>query len=230
MRFRLRSDLHVSRQVYQHKPVYVVHDPVAFRSHRLSLNQYRVLARLDAEQTAGENYQRLNSGEAGLPFTEETFCQLLMSLARPGLIVIPGTSGSVLFEHHQRSRALQQRSRLLGFLFLQIPLVNPDRFLSRTMPLVSWLFTRTFLMLWLAGMVTAGIILSGRLNELIQPVNGLLAARNLPFLWAAFVVLKIWHELGHGYACRRFGGSVPEMGTILIAGTPAAYVDATNGA
>jgi putative peptide zinc metalloprotease protein len=41
-------------------------------------------------------------------------------------------------------------------------------------------------------------------------------------------VLKVWHELGHAYACRIYGGAVPEMGMILIAGTPAAYVDATS--
>lgn len=56
-------------------------------------------------------------------------------------------------------------------------------------------------------------------------MNRLLATENLPFLWLSFVLLKVWHELGHGYACRIHGGAVPEMGLLLIAGTPAAYMD-----
>ncbi len=39
--------------------------------------------------------------------------------------------------------------------------------------------------------------------------------------------LKVWHELGHGYACKLFGGRVPEMGCKLIVGMPLAYVDAS---
>ena len=57
--------------------------------------------------------------------------------------------------------------------------------------------------------------------------SGMLAPSNLPILWCVFIALKVWHELGHGYACKRFGGTVPEMGTILIVGNPLAYVDAT---
>lgn len=228
IRFQLRSDLQVSRQVYQHRPVYVIHDPVSFRTHRLSVEQYRILALLSADQTVGENFERLVARGEFSGDQEEAFCQLVSSLARLGLIVLPGTSGGRLYDSYRQHTALKRRSRLLSVLFLQIPLVNPDAFLSRTVHRFSWLFTRSFLLFWMLGLLAAGVVICSRFHELIQPLNGLLAGSNLPFLWCAFVVLKIWHELGHGYACRTFGGSVPEMGTILIAGTPAAYVDATS--
>ena len=47
-------------------------------------------------------------------------------------------------------------------------------------------------------------------------------------MWITLVLLKICHEFGHAYACRCFGGHVPEMGAFFIAGTPCAYVDATS--
>ncbi|MEE9127319.1 MAG: HlyD family efflux transporter periplasmic adaptor subunit, partial [Planctomycetota bacterium] len=50
---------------------------------------------------------------------------------------------------------------------------------------------------------------------------------NLLLLWATLIVLKITHEFGHAYACKHFGGHVPEMGVFLILFTPCAYVDAT---
>lgn len=224
----LRSDLQVSRQIYQGSPVYVVHDPVSFRSHRLTAFQYRILAAINPAVTLGENFrsqlkkQELNSDE------ERLYFDLVSSFAQLGLIVMPGSNGPKLFEQHKKITSAKRRGRLLGILFLRIPLVNPDQFLTRTVGRVSWLFTKTFLLFWLIGMAAAGFVIYSRFSDLLQPLNGILATKNLVFLWVAFVCLKVWHELGHGYACKVFGGFVPEMGTILIAGTPAAYVDASS--
>lgn len=228
IRVTLRSDLHVSRQVYQGHPVYVVQDPVAFRTHRLNVFQYRILAALDPDCTLGDNFQMLVEKNEFTSDDEQLFIDLVSAFARLGLVVLPSSSGEKLFETHQKIRTARRRGKLLGVLFLQIPLVNPDRFLTRTVSRVSWLFTKTFLAIWLMGMTAAGFVVFNRFDDILQPLNGILATRNLPFLWLSFVVLKVWHELGHGYACKVFGGFVPEMGSILIAGTPAAYVDASS--
>ncbi|MEZ6127307.1 MAG: HlyD family efflux transporter periplasmic adaptor subunit [Planctomycetaceae bacterium] len=228
LRVTLRSDLLVSRQVHQGKPVYVVQDPVSFRSHRLSVFQYRTLASLNPQLTLGENFQQLVAKQEFHDDEEQLYYDLLTSFSGLGLIVLPSQNGAKLYEQHLRMKTAQRRSRLLGVLFMQIPLVNPDRFLTRTVHRVSWLFTKTFLMVWLLAMAAAGSVIVIRFSDLVQPLNGILATKNLPFLWLSFVALKIWHELGHGYACKVFGGFVPEMGSILIAGTPAAYVDAST--
>ena len=228
IRITLRSDLQVSRQIYQANPVYVIHDPVSFRSHRLSVFQYRVLAALDPNVNLGDNFQALVAKGEFTEDEEQTYFDLLTSISRLGLIVMPGQSGGKLFEQHLKMRAAKRRGKLLGFMFLQIPLVNPNNFLNRTVNRVSWLFTKTFLLVWLVGMAATGFIICSRFTDLVQPLNGILATKNLPFLWLSFVLLKVWHELGHGYACKVFGGFVPEMGTILIVGTPAAYVDAST--
>ncbi len=228
IRFQLRSDLQISRQIYQGDPVYVVHDPVSFRTHRLSLFQYRTLALLNPARTVGGNFKDLVARDHFSNDGEETFHELISSLARPGLIVLSGASGPSLYKKYQQGKTRTRQRRTLGFLFLQVPLVNPDRFLSRTVHHLSWLFTRSFLVVWLCALMAAGLVICNQFTELVEPLNGILAAKSLPFLWVSFVALKIWHELGHGYACRKFGGAVPEMGMLLIAGTPAAFVDATS--
>lgn len=207
--------------------MYVVHDPVSFRTHRLSVFQYRTLASIDPNLTIGQNFDlAVQKGE--FEADEETlFHELLTSFSRLSLVVLPITTGAKLFEQHEKMKQLKRRGKLLGALFLQIPLVRPDEFLSRTVNRISWVFTKQFLAVWFLGMLAAGFIVISRIDDLVKPLNGILATNNLPFLWLAFVGLKVWHELGHGYACKVFGGYVPEMGTILIAGTPAAYVDAT---
>lgn len=227
LKVTLRSDLKTTRQLHQDTPVYVVHDPVSFRTHRLSVFQYRTLASIDPNLTIGQNFDlAVQKGE--FEADEETlFHELLTSFSRLSLVVLPITTGAKLFEQHEKMKQLKRRGKLLGALFLQIPLVRPDEFLSRTVNRISWVFTKQFLAVWFLGMLAAGFIVISRIDDLVKPLNGILATNNLPFLWLAFVGLKVWHELGHGYACKVFGGYVPEMGTILIAGTPAAYVDAT---
>ncbi|GAB5442952.1 MAG: efflux RND transporter periplasmic adaptor subunit [Fuerstiella sp.] len=224
----VRSDLHFSRQVYQGQPVYVVHDPITFRAHRLTVFQYRVLTALQSGQSLGENFQRqvLNSNfdQTG----EQSFYDLVASFARLGLAITPGSSAARLYDQHLRLKAMKRRGRMLSVLFLKIPLVNPDRFLQRTQHLVAWMFTKSFALIWLLLIGLSASVVMARFDEIWQPLNGMLATRNLPFLWLSFVLLKIWHELGHGYACKVFGGYVPEMGTVLIAGTPAAFVDASS--
>lgn len=227
LKVTLRSDLKTTRQLHQNTPVYVVHDPVSFRTHRLSVFQYRTLASISPDLTIGENFQAAVAKGDFDADEESLYHELITSFSRLSLIVLPVANGAKLFEQHTKMKQLKRRGKLLGALFLQIPLVRPDEFLTRTVGRISWVFTRQFLVVWLLGMLAAGFIVVSRIDDLVQPLNGILATNNLPFLWLAFVGLKIWHELGHGYACKVFGGYVPEMGTILIAGTPAAYVDAT---
>lgn len=224
----MRTDLMVSRQVHQKRPVYVVQDPISFRSHRLSVFQYRVFAALNPDLTLGENFQQLVTKQEFTAEEEQAYFDLLTTFSRLSLIVLPNQNGVRLYEQHQKMKKARRRSKILGALFMQIPLVNPDRFLSRTVHRVAWLFTSPFFVVWLLGMLAAGFVIVSRFADLVQPLNGILATKNLPFLWISFVALKVWHELGHGYACKIFGGFVPEMGTILIAGTPAAYVDAST--
>ena len=41
-------------------------------------------------------------------------------------------------------------------------------------------------------------------------------------------VLKFFHELGHGLACKRFGSHVREAGLMFILFAPIPYVDVTS--
>lgn len=223
----LRSDLHVSRQLHQGQPVYVVHDPISFRTHRLTLQNYQVLVRLDPSKTIGQNFQTLVRQRHFSTSDQDFYYQYIMQLHQLGLIVLPVANGGRLFEQHQKQSKLKRRSKIYGALFMQIPLARPDLFLTRTAPQMRVLFSRGFLTLWAVAGLFALWLVGSRFDEFMKPLNSLLATENLPFLWGAFVVLKIWHELGHGYACKIHGGAVPEMGMLLIAGTPAAYVDAT---
>lgn len=224
---QIRSDLKVSRHLRDGEPVYVIQDPISFATHRLTVFQYRVLTLIDPARSLRDNFTALVDREDYDEEDETLFLSLISTFRKLGLIGLP-TPGAKLFEQSKVIRKHRRRGKVLGALFAQIPLVRPDSFLSRTVHLFSWMFSKPFMVLWMVGMIIACSIIALRFADFAEPLNGLLATKNLPFLWVSFVILKIWHELGHGYACKKFGGFVPEMGMILIAGTPAAYCDASG--
>lgn len=224
----LRSDLQISRQLYQGEPAYVIHDPVRFSSHRLPLETYRVLTALGPGRTLGAVFDALVAEGVFTLSEEDEFYDLITTLYHSRLIVLPFHDGKKLFQAYEKLTAAARKHRLVGFIFFQVPLANPDAFLTKTAPKLRWLFTKAFFVIWAIAAVAALTIVAKRASDFAEPFNGILALQNLPFLWLSFIGLKVWHEFGHGYACKVFGGAVPEMGTILIAGNPLAYVDATS--
>jgi len=56
----------------------------------------------------------------------------------------------------------------------------------------------------------------------------MLTPGNLALLWVTYPLIKLLHELGHGYAVKRWGGEVHEMGIMFLVLVPLPYVDASS--
>lgn len=228
LRTGLRSDLQITRQLTKGKPVYIIYDPVSFQSHRLSLTDYRVAACLDETRTLDQSFLETVTEELLSPEDEADFFQFVSRLESLALLTISNHDAKVLFNRFKQKTADSTKAKWLSFLFLTIPLSNPDKFLDRSVGRFRFLFSSTVLLAWIVLGLFATALVVNKWAEFVEPLNGLLAVRNLLFMSLAFVALKVWHELGHGYACKHFGGRVPEMGCKLMAGMPLAYVDASS--
>lgn len=228
LRTGLRSDLQISRQWTRGEPAYVIYDPVSFQSHRLTLADYRVAACIDEARTLDQVFRQTVTEKHLSQEDESDFFQFVTRLESLGLLTISNHDGKVLFNRFKQKTADATKAQWLGFLFLTIPLSNPDKFLDRTVGRFRFLFNANILFVWaVLGCIAAALIVN-KWSAFVEPLNGLLALKNLLFMSLAFVALKVWHELGHGYACKHFGGRVPEMGCKLMAGMPLAYVDASS--
>lgn len=227
VRVNVRRDLVVSRHFFRGKPAYIVRDPLTFQSHRFDVEDYDVLVRLDDRLSLGEIFQQLVVEQVAAPEQEERFFQFIFSLHRLGFLQLPIADDKALYRRFESRQKARTAFRPLKLLFVQVPLVNPDAFLARHVGRVAWLFSRTFLWLWLLLVVAASAVAVANWRDLVQPLNGVLAAKNLPLMWLTLIGLKFFHEMGHAFACKRFGGHVPEMGAYFIMLTPCAYVDAT---
>lgn len=209
--------------------MYQIRDPVTFRSQQLDLREYEILLAIEPDRSLGQVFDALvTSGRMGGE-DEQEFFEFVTALHAAGLLNLPVSDHAALYRRHRLRRFARLRQTALGgFLFWQIPLWNPDVFLSRTAFVARALYSRVMLVIWAALLTIATVVAAGRWSELIVPPDDLLGFENLPLLWAALVGLKVFHEFGHAYGCKRFGGHVPEMGVTLILFTPCAYVDASG--
>ncbi len=222
-----RQDLEVTRHLFRGEPAYVIRDPVTFQSHRFEPGDYQIFVALDRSHDLGEVFERLVSSGLMDQKDEESFYKFVFQLHQLSFLNLPISDEKRLYDRHVLKSAAKRRQKLTGIMFLQVPLVNPNDFLERTQAYVRFVFSKSFFLLWLILIAVAGLTVVKNFDDLIEPVQGILMAQNLPLMWLTLIVLKLFHEFGHAYACKRFGGYVPEMGLFLIVFTPCAYVDAT---
>jgi putative peptide zinc metalloprotease protein len=222
-----RTDLEINRQLHDGEPIYVLHDPQGFQAHRFSLGDYRVFCSLRDDIPLAKVFAGLVDNGILVEENKEDFYRFIVALRMLNLLKHSEASSKELYEKNRRAHDATKQGGLMRLMSIKVPLVNPDAFLTRTIPFASVFFTRWFACLWLVGGIFALLTLARRASDFAEPLNGILAAGNIPYFLFSLIGLKIWHELGHGYACKRFGGRVPEMGTILMMGMPLAYVDAS---
>ncbi|MCA9289513.1 MAG: hypothetical protein KDA25_00190, partial [Phycisphaerales bacterium] len=223
----LRADLDITRHVFHDEPSYIVRDPLTFQAHQVSATDYQIIVALGEDRTLGEVFADLVARERLDPAHEEPFYEFIVQLHRLGFLNLPMSDDKALYQRFLRRRKAERAGLLMAFLFFRVPLINPDALLDRTIRVGRLLFTRTAFVLWALLMVAAGSVAVLRRADLAAPLLSILDAQNIALLWIQLVGLKVLHEFGHAYACKRYGGQVPEMGVLLIAFTPCAYVDAT---
>jgi len=231
---RLRADVQVSRQRFRGRTWRVLRDGASSTFHRVDETAYRFLGLLDGRRTVDEAWNACQQRYADAAPTQPEALELLGRLASTNLLAgdAGGAAGAI---HRRRARRVESetRSKFLNFLFVRLPLVDPDALLTRWLPLVGWLVSPVgfalMLLVWLAGALT----LLPRAGELTDGFSSAMSADNLPWLYVTFVVLKAIHELAHGFACKAYGrryggGEVHTIGLMLLVFMPVPYVDASS--
>jgi putative peptide zinc metalloprotease protein len=228
-RVYLRPDVVIQRQRYRGERSILLQNPLSNSYFRLHSPAYEFVGRLRPDRTVQEVWQECVSLFPDEAPGQEAVLQLLSQLYHANLLQYEQALDSAqLFERFQRRRQREITARLLNLMFMRFPLLDPDRFLIRTLPVLGRLISRTGAALWL---VTVGLALKVVLDHwsaLRLQGQGVLAPGNLPLLYLGLVVIKTLHEFGHAYFCRKFGGEVHVMGVMLMIFTPVPYVDASS--
>lgn len=229
LRAKLRSSAQISRQYYRGERWYVVRDPAGNQFHRLSDAAYRFVGLLDGTRTVAEAWDLAGGQLADDAPTQPEVIQILSHLYSANLIDADVTPDSaVLLRRHKKQQQRKLQGRLMNVLFPRIPLWDPDRFLKRWLPIVRIGFSKIGALIWLAVIIGALASLAPEWDRIKTATNNSISPSNWLWLWAVFVFVKLVHELGHAFACRRFGGECHELGIMFLVLIPTPYVDAST--
>ena len=226
---RLRTHAQIHRQRFRGQVWYVLQDHQTGRFHRLSPAANLIACLMDGRRTMAEIWQQVADRLGEDQPTQDETIQLLAQLYRADLLLGDSPPDMAELTHRGESgRVRQLLLRIRNPLAMRFPLLDPDRLLTLTLPMVRPLFTTVGFLLWLALVVAGGALAVLHWDQLTANVyDRVLTAENILILVLVYPFVKAIHELGHGYATKRWGGEVHEIGIMLLVLFPVPYVDAS---
>ena len=226
---KLRDHTSVHRHRYRGSVWYVVQDHATGRMHRLTPAGYTVVAAMDGVRTVDQLWLEAGSKLAEEAPSQSDLIRLLAELNAADLLQADVTPDADAQEQRAaRARRTGWLGNVLYPLALRVPLWHPDGFFERTRPLARWLFGLPGAVLWLLVVLPALVLAAQHWHELSANASDrILAADNLLPLALVYLVLKVLHEFGHGFAVKAFGGAVHEFGVMILVFAPLPYADAS---
>lgn len=222
----------IVEQVFRNEQSFVVKDPSTHAYFRFRPIEIRVMRLFDGARSAAEIAEQLVAD--GLRISASTVDGFARKLSKLGLLERTLLERTTQQLERLRSERNRQRSLIRGELFrMRFSFGDPDRWLSRTYPLVRWCFTPAFVVLSVAMFVTYLMIMGFARDTYVHDLAatfsfGALSLWSLVVIVGAFTLLTAIHEFGHAFACKHFGGEVHEMGFMLLFFMPAFYANVND--
>lgn len=227
-----RRDLVTVRLEGESGATWVVKDPVSLQYFELSDRQHHLLKLLDGQRSLDEvqdGYQREFRSERPTPVELRTTIDDLHS---KGLLLgcRPGQAEPLL-DRFRTARRRKFWQAIQNALFIVLPGWDPEPLLGRLYPFVRFAFRPVTLLAAAAFVVMSWVLLLVRFDEVQQALptfHQFFGWENMALLWLTLGAAKMAHELGHGLACRHFGGECHSIGVAFLVFSPCLYCDVSD--
>ncbi|CAA6808894.1 MAG: Peptidase, M50 family [uncultured Sulfurovum sp.] len=219
----------VQKQNYRGKEWYVLKDSFNNKFFRIKPEAYQFIMRLNINATVEETWEKYLASFPDITPTQDELVKLLSQLHLNNLLFFKNRAQSLdVFERHNEQKNKMLKSKFLSFLFIKVPIFNPEKLLNFLQPFANWLFSRFGFVIWLA-VVGYGIkVVIDNSTLVSSQAEGILAPSNLMYLFIVLFILKVLHEFGHALICKKFGGPVYTIGIMFLVFTPLPYMDASS--
>jgi putative peptide zinc metalloprotease protein len=229
MPIKVREDVQVERQIYDGDPYFVVKDPITLKYFRMKELEYFIFQQLDGSHTIEDIQAEIEKQFSGLKVSEEQVKKFVISIRNLNFLEDFGPGANkLLYERSGLKKRARMKQTAMSFLFFKLPLMDPDRLLKRVHPYISFIWTRTFWHVLVAFMLLALFTLLMNADQFFNQIQGFLTPKNLFLLLIAIIVTKTFHEFGHAFTCRNYGGEVHELGILFIVFTPWMYCNVSD--
>lgn len=205
-------------------PSWTLYDPAANRFYRIGWLEFEVLSRWHLRRPV-EIAARI-AAETTLEAGPDDVERLAVFLASNELL----RGGPEAATQRMLARKASMRhgwvtTLLHNYLFLRIPLVRPDRMLGHLVPILSFVYTRAFLVVTVLAALVGLHLALRQWDSFSASFPWFFSLEGAVVAGAALLASKMLHELGHGLTAKRFGCRVPSMGVALLVMAPILYTD-----
>lgn len=232
----LRPDLIIRRQVQVGETFWLVKNPDTQKLFSFNEAMWGLISLFDGTRTHTEIADYYNRTHPGNDIDLALVHNFEEQLAEMGCLAQSAAQRNLeLLSKFKtaRQRAADEKSEGFNPFFIQFHVVDPNRFLDRTVKYVRWLWSPP-------AVAVVLIFYAMAIGVIIQ---------NFAPIWAQTLVLynffgkAFWdavqfffiltcigciHEYAHGYVCKMYGGQVHDIGMALLYFTPAFYCDTTD--
>lgn len=228
MRVSLLPTVRVQRQTFRGQDWYVLEDSYTQRFFRMTPEAWAFISRLTPDRTVEETWTAFLETHPAKAPGQEAVIQLLSQLHVSNLLYFRHQpDNEAIVERVRRGRQRELASKAMSFLFFRLPLLDPNAWLDRMLPVIRFLTGPWMALAWLVVVVLGCAAVFQNTQALVDKSQGLLSLSNLPWLYLCLAVLKLLHEMGHAFVTKRYGGEVRTFGLMFLLFTPLPYVDAT---
>ena len=206
------------------QPTWTIHDPVRNQFFKIDWPAYEVLVRWSLDDPAA--IVRSIAADTTLRLSTDEVVAIVTFMASHQLVRPQGAKASAeMTRRYQQMQGGWWQWLLHHYLFFRVPLVRPDAWLVRWLPVARLFASRGFLA------ISALALLVG-LGQVARQWDVFITSLVDTFNWdglmaygRAVVAVKVLHELGHAFTARHFGCRVPAMGVAFLVMWPVAYTD-----
>ncbi len=222
----LREELHLfaGGSDAEGAPTWNLHDPVRNQFFRIDWQTFEILARW--QMRSAESIAAAVSSDTTLTLQVQDIEAVQSFLLENQLVQSNDAAGTRWLASQEKARHSSLWQWLLHhYLFFRVPLVRPDRWLTRQMSLVAPFFSPFFFRLTGVALLLGLFECYSQRAAFSSTLVESLTFKGLLGYAVALTFVKILHELGHAFTAKRKGCRVPTMGVAFLVMWPVAYTD-----
>ena len=209
------------------EPRWQIFDPLSNKFFFLSRTGFYLFREWRNAKTDEELFALMAQRGMDIELSELTFFIRFLELNH--LIEIHGEKNIARLQQEVEQRKQHALMWLLhNYLFIKIPLVRPDLFLSRCFTQIKFIFKLH--LHWVAFLLGAiGLVMVLRQwDTFTHTLQNFFDLSSIFYYVGALIVVKTAHELGHAFVAKRYGCRVSSMGIAFLLMTPILYTDTTD--
>ena len=231
----LRKDLRVRRQVQMGDVNFIVKNPETMKYFMFREAEWQLIQLFDGSRTRQQILDDYNRRIRN-PVSINLVLSYEESLRRMELLeqsVVERSLALLDMSSDFKRRKAEQKSEGFNIFFIMFHLIDPDRFLTKTVRYVRWIWTPPVVAVVLAASLWTVSVFVQNGQQIWAETLQLYKFVGKPLVdilqfFSILCIIGAIHEFAHGYVVKIYGGEVHDIGMALFYFTPVFYCETSD--